>query len=93
MFSIWEKNSFINFDIIIIGSGILGLSTAVSIKENDPDKEVLILSAAHCLQAQAQRMRGSHVSGVLRRSLRIAEDLERAQQPGLWRKDGKAQVC
>ena len=43
MFSIWEKNSFINFDIIIIGSGILGLSTAVSIKENDPDKEVLIL--------------------------------------------------
>lgn len=43
MLSIWEKNSFINFDIIIIGSGILGLSTAVSIKEIDPDKEVLIL--------------------------------------------------
>jgi glycine/D-amino acid oxidase-like deaminating enzyme len=43
MLSIWEKNSFINFDIIIIGSGILGLSTAVSIKEIDPDKDVLIL--------------------------------------------------
>ncbi|MBX7043981.1 MAG: FAD-binding oxidoreductase [Ignavibacteria bacterium] len=43
MLSIWEKNSFINFDIIIIGSGILGLSTAISIKEIDPDKDVLIL--------------------------------------------------
>lgn len=43
MLSFWEKNSLLNYDIIIIGSGILGLSTACEIKERNPDKSVLIL--------------------------------------------------
>lgn len=43
MLSFWEKNSFLNYDIIIIGSGILGLSTACEIKERFPDKNILVL--------------------------------------------------
>jgi gamma-glutamylputrescine oxidase len=43
MLSFWEKNSFLKYDVIIIGSGILGLSTACEIKENHPDKSILIL--------------------------------------------------
>lgn len=43
MLSFWEKNSFTNFDFIIIGSGILGLSTACEIKEKNPARTVLIL--------------------------------------------------
>src|SRR4030095_15131093 len=43
MLSFWEKNSFLAYDYIIVGSGILGLSTACEIKENFPDKEVLVL--------------------------------------------------
>ena len=43
MYSIWEMNSFIHYDCIIIGSGILGLSTAISIKEKSPSTEILIL--------------------------------------------------
>ena len=43
MLSFWEKESFINFDYIIIGSGIVGLSTAISIKEKQPNSSVLIL--------------------------------------------------
>ena len=43
MYSIWEKNSFTHYDCIIIGSGILGLSTAISIKERSPSTEILIL--------------------------------------------------
>jgi glycine/D-amino acid oxidase-like deaminating enzyme len=43
MISFWEKRSFLNYDVIIIGSGILGLSTACEIKEQFPDKEILIL--------------------------------------------------
>lgn len=43
MLSFWEKNSFLNYDYVIVGSGILGLSTACEIKENFPDKEILIL--------------------------------------------------
>lgn len=41
--SFWEINSFTNFDFIIIGSGILGLSAACEIKEKNPSRSVLIL--------------------------------------------------
>ncbi|KAF2074376.1 hypothetical protein CYY_004310 [Polysphondylium violaceum] len=37
MTSFWEKESFLNYDYIIIGSGIVGLSTAISIKESKGD--------------------------------------------------------
>src|SRR4051812_30299749 len=43
MLSFWETESFLNYDIIIIGSGIIGLSTAISIKEKSPGKSVLVL--------------------------------------------------
>jgi glycine/D-amino acid oxidase-like deaminating enzyme len=43
MISFWEKNSFLDYDCIIVGSGILGLSTACEIKEQYPDKEILVL--------------------------------------------------
>lgn len=43
MLSFWEKNSFINCEYIVIGSGILGLSTACSIKERNSSSSVLIL--------------------------------------------------
>lgn len=43
MLSFWEKNSFLNYDFIIIGSGILGLSTACSIKEKNSKAKVLVL--------------------------------------------------
>lgn len=41
--SFWEKQSFLEYDYVIIGSGIVGLSTAVSIKELSPHASVLIL--------------------------------------------------
>lgn len=43
MLSFWERESFINFDHIIIGGGIVGLSTAVAIKEEYPKQSVAIL--------------------------------------------------
>lgn len=43
MISFWEKKSFTRYDIIIIGGGITGLSTACSIKETNPQKTVLVL--------------------------------------------------
>ena len=43
MLSFWEKNSVLKYDFIIVGSGILGLSTACEIKERDPAKEILVL--------------------------------------------------
>lgn len=43
MLSFWEKESFIEYDYIIVGGGITGLSTAVSIKENTPEARVVVL--------------------------------------------------
>lgn len=43
MISFWEQNSFTNYNTIIVGAGITGLSTACSLKEQYPDKEVLVL--------------------------------------------------
>jgi glycine/D-amino acid oxidase-like deaminating enzyme len=43
MLSFWEKESFIEYDFIIVGGGITGLSTAVSIKENMPKARVVVV--------------------------------------------------
>lgn len=43
MFSFWEQRSFLSYDIIIVGAGITGLSTAASIKESHPEWSVLVL--------------------------------------------------
>lgn len=43
MLSYWEQESFVDADHIIVGSGIVGLSTAIAIKQQDVDRSVLIL--------------------------------------------------
>lgn len=43
MLSYWEKNSYVDYDFIIVGGGITGLSTAACILEKKPWARVLIL--------------------------------------------------
>lgn len=43
MFSFWEKRSFLTSDVLIVGSGIVGLSTACSLKEKNPSLNVTVL--------------------------------------------------
>ncbi|HJT73774.1 MAG TPA: FAD-dependent oxidoreductase [Chitinophaga sp.] len=43
MLSFWEKQSLLQYDYIIAGSGIVGLSTAISLKERQPAARVLVL--------------------------------------------------
>lgn len=43
MISLWEKLSLIQKDIVIIGSGITGLSAAAYIKDHHPDRKVTII--------------------------------------------------
>ncbi len=43
MLSFWEKQSFLHYDYIIIGSGIVGLSCAASIMEKNKKAKVLVL--------------------------------------------------
>ena len=46
MLSYWEKQSLLHYDVIIIGAGIVGLSTALSIREKDASKRVLVTERA-----------------------------------------------
>lgn len=43
MLSYWEQQSFTQYQHIIIGSGIVGLSTALELKEKYPTQSVLVL--------------------------------------------------
>ncbi|MEQ9423957.1 MAG: FAD-dependent oxidoreductase [Cyclobacteriaceae bacterium] len=43
MLSYWEKTSFQHYDIAVIGGGITGLSTAISIKENMREANVVVI--------------------------------------------------
>lgn len=42
MISIWERNSFMQYDLAIIGSGIVGLCTAYYAKRKYPNKRIVI---------------------------------------------------
>ena len=43
MLSFWEKNSFIDHDYIIIGSGLMGLHIAYELIEKEPNAKVIVL--------------------------------------------------
>lgn len=43
MFSYWERQSFLDYDHIVIGAGIVGLSTAIELKALYPNASVLVL--------------------------------------------------
>ena len=46
--SFWEKELFFNdLDATLVGAGLVGYSTAISIKEKYPDKKVLILERGY----------------------------------------------
>ncbi|MBI3218952.1 MAG: FAD-binding oxidoreductase [Bacteroidetes bacterium] len=41
--SFWEHDSFLNYDFIVIGGGIIGLSTAISLYSLAPNASIIIL--------------------------------------------------
>lgn len=43
MYSLWEKQSFLTSDILIVGAGITGLSAAATFKELDPSLNIRVL--------------------------------------------------
>lgn len=43
MLSYWEHDAWTHYDVIIIGAGIIGLSTAISLKERSPKLSVAVL--------------------------------------------------
>ena len=73
-FSYWERSSFIdNADVIIIGSGLVGLSAALYLKKNEPSLKVLVLERGFLPSGASTKNAGFACFGT------VSEQLESLQ--------------
>jgi len=77
LLSFWEKQSFTHYDIIIIGSGIVGLSTAASILEKNPNTKILVLERGVFPTGASTKNAGFACFGSLSE---IVSDLKKASE-------------
>lgn len=74
MYSYWEeKNWFSNYDYIIIGAGIVGINTAINIKQRYPGKTVAILERGALPSGASTKNAGFACFGTIGE---ILDDLE-----------------
>lgn len=71
--SFWDEQSQLKQDYIIIGAGIIGLATALSLKESEPDAQVLVLERGVLPAGASTRNAGFTCFGSL---TEILEDIE-----------------
>jgi gamma-glutamylputrescine oxidase len=73
-FSYWERSSFIdNADVIIIGSGLVGLSAALHLKKNEPSLKILVLERGFLPSGASTKNAGFACFGT------VSEQLESLQ--------------
>jgi gamma-glutamylputrescine oxidase len=73
-FSYWERSSFIdNADVIIIGSGLVGLSAALHLKKTEPNLKVLVLERGFLPSGASTKNAGFACFGT------VSEQLEALQ--------------
>lgn len=79
MLSFWEKDHFLKYDHIVVGGGIVGLSTAVSIKELNPLKRVLVLEKGVFPTGASTKNAGFSCFGSLTEILADLETMSREE--------------
>lgn len=80
MISFWERESLLHYDVIIIGSGIVGLQTAIQVKEKHPNYEVLILERGLLPSGASTRNAGFAATGSLSE---LVEDAKHTSEAAL----------
>jgi glycine/D-amino acid oxidase-like deaminating enzyme len=75
--SFWEKESFFNFDVIIIGSGIVGLNAAIHLKKSAPSLKISILESGFLPAGASTKNAGFACFGS------ISELIEQEESGGL----------
>jgi gamma-glutamylputrescine oxidase len=65
MLSYWEKQSFLQYDHIVIGAGIVGLSAAIELKDRYPSATVLVLERGLLPTGASSRNAGFACMGSL----------------------------
>ncbi|UCS91887.1 FAD-binding oxidoreductase [Echinicola marina] len=77
MLSYWEKKNLLNYDLVVIGAGFVGLSTAIHYKENFPGRSVLVLERGVFPSGASTRNAGFACFGSL---TEILDDLEKTSE-------------
>ncbi|WP_462248770.1 NAD(P)/FAD-dependent oxidoreductase [Ekhidna sp.] len=95
MHSLWEKQSFLSPDILIIGAGITGLSAAATLKEQSPDLEIAVLERGVLPSGASTKNAGFACFGSVSELINDIEDLGEEGMLGLVEKrwDGLQKTC
>jgi len=72
-FSYWEQQSFMRYDHIVIGSGIVGLNVAISLKDKFPLARILVLERGLLTTGATSRNAGFACMGSV---TELLDDLE-----------------
>ncbi len=90
MLSYWEQQSFVSYNHIVIGAGIVGLSTAIELREKFPTKSVLVLERGLLPTGASSRNAGFACMGSLTEILDDSQYTNEAKIVRLydWRKRG-----
>lgn len=76
--SFWEKETFLaNVDYLIIGSGIVGLSTAIHLKKKQPKKKVLVIERGYLPAGASTKNAGFACIGS---ASELLDDLENSSE-------------
>lgn len=86
MLSYWEQQSFINYDYIIIGAGIVGLSAAIELKDKHNNKSVLVLERGFVSSGASTRNAGFAATGSLTELLSDLHNATREEIVSLFHK-------
>jgi gamma-glutamylputrescine oxidase len=88
--SYWEQQSFTHYDHIVIGSGIVGLSTAIELKERFPAASVLVLERGLLPTGASSRNAGFACMGSVTELLDYLHTMTETEILELyeWRKKG-----
>lgn len=65
MFSYWEQQSFLQYDHIIIGAGIVGLSVGIELRSRFPKDRILVLERGYMPTGASSRNAGFACMGSL----------------------------
>lgn len=89
MLSYWEKESFLYYDHIITGSGIVGLNTAIELKQRFPAQRVLVLERSLFPYGASTRNAGFACMGSLTELLDDLEHMSREATAALFQRRGE----
>ncbi|RYE23303.1 MAG: FAD-binding oxidoreductase [Sphingobacteriales bacterium] len=65
MLSYWEQQSFVTYNHVVVGSGIVGLSTAIELKDKYPHARILVLERGLLPTGASSRNAGFACMGSL----------------------------